>query len=147
MKVAIGCDHIAISLKTELKNYLDQRGIEYCDFGTYSEERTDYPIYAEKVARAVATGEYERGILLCGTGVGMAISANKIPGIRAVVCSEPYSAAMSRSHNNTNILCMGIRVVGPGLATLILEEWLDTVYEGGRHQRRLDMIAGLEGEA
>lgn len=147
MKIAIGSDHIAVQLKSVLKDYLEQRGIEVSDYGTYSEERTDYPLFAEKVARSVSTGECERGILLCGTGVGMSITANKIAGIRAVVCSEPYTAVMSRSHNNTNVLCMGARIVGPGLATQILEEWLDTVYEGGRHQRRLDMIANLEGDA
>lgn len=144
MKIAVGCDHVGIELKGRLLDRLTQRGIEYHDFGTYSTERTDYPVYAEQVANAVAAGEYERGLLICGTGVGISIAANKVPGIRAVVCSEPYSALLSRQHNDSNILAMGARVVGGDLALMILDAWLDGEYEGGRHQRRVDLIAEIE---
>ena len=144
MKIAIGSDHAAFKLKQILLDHLRARGLDVIDFGTHDENRTDYPIYAEKVARAVAAGEYERGILVCGSGVGMAISANKIKGIRAVVCSETYSAILSRNHNDSNVLCVGERVVGPGLAVMIADEWLEAEYEGGRHQRRVDMIRALD---
>jgi ribose 5-phosphate isomerase B len=144
MKIAIGCDHVGFELKDRIIKHLEEKNIEYRDFGTYSTERTDYPIYGEAVARAVVSGECEKGILICGTGVGISISANKVPGIRAVVCSEPYSALLSRQHNNTNILAMGSRVVGGDLALMILDAWLSGVYEGGRHQKRVDMIASLE---
>lgn len=144
MKIAVGCDHVGFELKDRILRHLEEKGIEYKDFGTYNTERTDYPIYAEAVARAVADGEYDKGILICGTGVGISISANKVPGIRAVVCSEPYSALLSRQHNNTNILAMGSRVVGGDLALMILDAWLSGEYEGGRHQRRLDLIAEIE---
>jgi ribose 5-phosphate isomerase B len=143
-KIAIGCDHTGVDLKENIKAYLSELGIESQDFGTMSKERTDYPLYGEKVARAVASREFELGILICGTGVGMSITANKIPGIRAVVCSEAYSAALSRQHNNTNILAFGARVVGVGLARSIVEAWLNAEYEGGRHARRVEMIASLE---
>ncbi|HEX3038983.1 MAG TPA: ribose 5-phosphate isomerase B [Caproiciproducens sp.] len=144
MKIAIGCDHVGFELKDRIIKHLEEKNIEYRDFGTYSTERTDYPIYGEAVARAVVSGECEKGILICGTGVGISISANKVPGIRAVVCSEPYSALLSRQHNDTNILAMGSRVVGGDLALMILDAWLSGVYEGGRHQRRVDMIANIE---
>lgn len=146
MKIAIGCDHVGFELKDMVIKHLEEKGIEYKDFGTFSTERTDYPIYAEAVAKAVVSSECEKGILICGTGVGISISANKVPGIRAVVCSEPYSALLSRQHNDTNILAMGARVVGGDLALMILDAWLSGEYEGGRHQRRVDMIAGIEKE-
>ena len=112
--------------------------------GPYTNERTDYPIYAEKVATAVASGEYDRGLLICGTGVGISLAANKVPGIRAVVCSEPYSALLSRQHNDTNILAMGSRVVGLNLAMMILDAWLDGEFEGGRHKKRVEMIDEID---
>jgi ribose 5-phosphate isomerase B len=142
--IAIGSDHVAYKFKKEIEAYLDEKGISYKDFGSDSEERTDYPIYGEKVANAVASGEFEKGILFCGTGIGISIAANKVNGIRAVVCSEPYSAKLSRQHNNTNILAMGARVVGIELAKMIIDAWLETEYEGGRHQKRLDMISDIE---
>lgn len=144
MSLAIGCDHVAVGFKKELEAYLAELGYEYEDLGAFSEERTDYPIWAEKVARAVAAGRHERGLLLCGSGVGMSIAANKVRGIRAVVCSEPYSAMLSRQHNDTNVLCMGARVLGIELAKMILKAWLEAGFEGGRHQKRLDLISGLE---
>lgn len=144
MKIAIGCDHTGIALKEALKTYLDSRMIPYEDFGTYTEESTDYPRIAEKVCKAILSGGFDRGILICGTGVGMSIAANKFNGIRAVVCSEPYSAIMARRHNNANVLCMGARVVAGGLATLICEGWLNAAFEGDRHQRRLDIITRIE---
>lgn len=145
MKLAIGSDHAAFKFKQELMTYLrDELGQTVTDFGTYNEDRTDYPIYAEKTAKAVAAGEADRGIVLCGTGIGVSITANKIHGIRAVACSEPYSAVLSRHHNNTNVLAMGSRVVGIELAKMILKMWLEADYDGGRHQARLDEIADIE---
>ncbi len=142
--LAIGCDHAAFRFKEEIKEYLDEKGIEYKDFGTYSEESTDYPIYGEAVANAVASGEFERAILICGTGVGISLAANKVKGIRAVVCSDCYTAALSRRHNNTNILALGARVVGIDLAKMIIDSWLEAEFEGGRHQKRVDMITAIE---
>lgn len=144
MKIAMGSDHVGHELKQTIATYLNEKGVETIDFGAYSSERCDYPVYGEKVARAVANGEYEKGILICGTGVGISISANKIKGIRAVVCSEPYSALLSRQHNDTNILAFGARVVGEDLAKMIVDAWLQGEYEGGRHQKRIDLIADLE---
>lgn len=147
MIIAIGSDHVGLPLKQSIASYLEESGIEYRDFGTYDTNRCHYPDIAAPVARAVANGVFSFGILCCGTGVGMSIAANKIPGVRSVVCSEPYSAKMSREHNNTNILCLGSRVVGTDLALLIVQHWLRAVYEGGRHQIRLDKIAHIETEA
>lgn len=144
MKIAIGNDHVGIELKATVLEELTKRNIEIIDCGANSTERTDYPIYAEKVARLVATGEVEKGIVLCGTGVGISIAANKVDGVRAVCCSDPYSAKLSREHNDTNVLSMGSRVVGKELARMILNVWLDGVFEGGRHQTRVDMITKLE---
>lgn len=143
-KLAIGCDHVGYELKAGLLKHLEEKGIEYHDFGTYTTDRTDYPIYAKAVAQAVASGEYDGGLLICGTGVGISVAANKLRGIRAVVCSEPYSALLSRQHNNSNILAMGSRVVGLDLALMILDAWLSGEYEGGRHQGRIDMISEME---
>lgn len=142
--IAIACDHAALEMKKDIILLLEEMGLEYRDFGTYSEESCDYPVFAEKAARAVASGECERGILICGTGVGMSLVANKIPGIRCVVCSEPYSAQLSRMHNNSNMLAFGARVIGSGLARMITKIWLETEFEGGRHQRRVDMISEVE---
>ena len=144
MKLAIGSDHIGIGLKKHLMAYLEAKGYEVTDVGTYSAERTDYPIYGYKVAQLVARGEADKGILICGTGVGISLAANKVDGIRAVVCSESYSAYMARLHNNANILAMGARVVGEAVAEQIADAFLTTEYEGGRHQRRLDMLEQIE---
>ncbi len=146
MKIAIGSDHVGYRLKMEITEYLKSLNHVVKDFGTDNEERTDYPIYAKRVGKAVASGGYDCGILICGTGVGMSIAANKINGIRAVACSEPYSAMLSKRHNNTNILTLGARVVGTELAKMIVDMWLNASYEGGRHQARLDMIRELECE-
>lgn len=143
-KVAFGCDHVGFQLKAEILAHLQGRDIEVVDKGTHSAERTDYPNYAAAVAEAVARGEVEGGILICGTGVGISIAANKCAGIRAVVCSEPYSAQLSRLHNDTNVLAFGSRVVGAELAKMIVDAWLDAEFEGGRHQTRVEAIAALE---
>lgn len=143
MKIAIGNDHVAVDLKKIIAEHLRAKGHEVVNFGTDSAERFDYPISGFKVGRAVASGECDLGVLICGTGVGISLSANKVPGVRAVVCSEPYSAKLSREHNNTNIVAFGARVVGAELAKMIVDEWLDAEFEGGRHQRRIDMIAEI----
>ena len=144
MKIGIGCDHVGYELKGKVTEHLRELGYEVVDFGTNSSERTDYPIYGEAVARAVVSGACEKGILICGTGVGISLAANKVHGIRAVVCSEPYSALLSRRHNDTNILAFGARVVGADLALMIVDAWLSGVYEGGRHAKRVQMIADIE---
>jgi len=144
MRVAIGADHAGYALKETLAMYMRKRGIEVIDFGTHGPDPVDYPDYARVVAEAVARGEADFGVLICGTGVGMAITANKVAGIRAAAVSDVYSARMSRAHNDANILCMGGRVVGPGLAIEILETWLRTPFEGGRHARRVEKIRALE---
>ncbi len=146
MKIAIGNDHIGYQLKNHIQDYLSQKGHEIVDFGTDGEERTDYPIYGKKVADAVAKGICEKGILICGTGVGISIAANKVHGIRAVVCSEPYSARLARQHNDANIVAFGARVIGSSTAEMIVDEFLNNEYEGGRHQKRIDMIAAIEKE-
>ncbi len=142
--IALGCDHAALDMKKEIMKLLDELGLDYKDFGTYEACSCDYPVYASRAAHAVASGECDRGILICGTGVGISLAANKVPGIRCVCCSEPYSAQMSRLHNNTNMLAFGARVIGPDLARMITRIWLETPFEGGRHQRRVDMIMALE---
>lgn len=144
MKLAIGSDHVGLELKPIIIQYLEQLGHEVKDFGPSTSERTDYPKYGEAVAKAVANKEYDSGILICGTGVGISITANKVKGIRAVVCSEPYSAKLSKEHNNTNILAFGSRVVGSELAKMIVKEWLDAEFEGGRHEKRIEMISEVE---
>lgn len=144
MKIAIGNDHTAVKLKTHIKNFLENKGYDVTDFGTSSEERTDYPLYGYKVARAVANKEFDFGILICGTGIGISLTANKVKGIRAAVCSEPYSAKLSRAHNNANIIAFGSRVVGSSLAEMIVEEFLTAEYESGRHRKRIDMISEIE---
>lgn len=144
MKIGIGNDHSALELKAEIIEFLENKGHEVVDFGTNSTESCDYPVYGEKVARAVVSGEVDQGILICGTGLGISLAANKVKGIRAAVCSEPFTARMARQHNNCNILAFGARVVGGELAKMIVETWLDTEFEGGRHQRRVDMISAIE---
>lgn len=144
MRIGIGNDHVAIELKNTIKEHLEQQGYEVVDFGTNSPERFDYPISGYKVGKAVASGDVDLGVLICGTGVGISLAANKVHGIRACVCSDPYSAKLSREHNNTNIIAFGARVVGPELAKLIVDEWLGATFQGGRHQRRIDMLAEIE---
>ncbi len=144
MKIAIGSDHAGLALKETIKAYLDSRMIPYEDFGTHTQESCDYPRIAEIVCKAIISSEFDRGILICGTGIGMSMAANKIPNIRAAACSEPYSAILAKRHNNSNVLCMGARVVASGLATLITEGWLNASYEGERHQRRVDMLTRIE---
>lgn len=144
MKIAIGNDHVAVALKRSIMTFLEEKGIEVVNVGTDSEERFNYPISGYKVGKMVASGEVDYGILICGTGVGISLSANKIKGIRACVCSEPYTAKLSKMHNNTNILAFGARVVGEDLAKMIVTEWLSAEYEGGRHQIRVNMISEIE---
>ena len=141
--IAIGCDHAGFSLKTDIIAHLSQKDIQLMDMGCGGEP-ADYPEIAHDVADEVASGRCEFGILICGTGIGMSIAANKIKGIRAAVCTEHYSAEYTRKHNNANILCIGARVVGPGLAEDITDVFLNTEFEGGRHQRRVDLISDIE---
>ena len=142
--LAIGSDHGGFALKKEIMAHLDERGIAYKDFGTFTEESCDYPDIAEPVARAVAAGEFDRGILICGTGIGMSMSANKVTGIRAALCGDCYSAEFTRRHNDANVLTLGARVLGAGLALKIVDIFLDTAFEGGRHARRIAKIADIE---
>ncbi len=144
LQIAVGCDHGGFALKQAVLAYLEKNGYGCKDFGTYTAESCDYPDIAERVARAVAAGDYDRGILICGTGIGIGIAANKVPGIRAALCHDTFSARASRAHNNANILTMGQRVIGEGLALEIVKTWLETDFEGGRHQRRVDKIHALE---
>jgi ribose 5-phosphate isomerase B len=144
MKIALGCDHRGLELKRIMKAYLDSRQIAHHDFGTHTGEVCDFPLYAEKVAKAICDGVFDRGILLGGIGSGMAMAANKFAGVRAVACSEPYSAILSRRQLNTNILALGARVVAGGLSVLILESWLNAEYETGRNQRSLDILTRIE---
>ena len=146
MKIGIGNDHSALELKAEIIQFLKEKGHEIVDYGTNSAESCDYPVYGEIVARAVAAGEVDQGILICGTGLGISLAANKVKGIRCVVCSEPYSARLSKQHNNTNILAFGARVIGIEMAKMIVTEWLNAEFMGGRHQKRVDMIMALEEE-
>ena len=142
--VAVGADHAGFLLKEDLKAFLKEQGYEVLDLGTDSLESVDYPDFASRVARAVASGEVPRGLLICGTGIGMAITANKVPGVRAACCADPFSARMARAHNDANVLTMGGRVRGPGLAREILKAWLESRFEGGRHARRTAKIEALE---
>jgi len=142
--IAIGSDHAAFEFKEEIKKYLVDKGYQFQDFGTHSEARIDYCDFGFKVGEAVAQGVCDKGLIFCGTGVGISISANKVKGIRAIVCSEPYSAKLSREHNDTNILSLGARVVGIELAKMIIDVWLNTEFEGGRHADRIKKIADYE---
>ena len=146
MKLALGCDHGGYDLMQEVKAHLDELKIEYEDFGTYSNESCNYPDYAFAAAKAVASGACDRGILLCGTGIGVSISANKVKGIRCALCSDCYSAEMTRRHNDANMLAMGARVLGSGLALKIVDSFLAAEFEGGRHATRIGLIAQYENE-
>ncbi|UTT43353.1 ribose 5-phosphate isomerase B [Exiguobacterium aurantiacum] len=144
MKIAIGADHGGFNLKKEIIGLLEELGHEYKDFGTHSAESIDYPDVAIPVAEAVAAGEFDRGILICGTGIGIGIAANKVKGIRAALVHDSFSAKATRQHNDSNIMTMGERVVGPGLALDLVATWLDTDFEGGRHSNRVDKMSAYE---
>lgn len=146
MKIAIGCDHGGYELKLAVKKHLEEKGYEVVDYGCHSTESVDYPVYGEKVGRAVAGGECELGVLICGTGIGISLAANRVKGVRAAVCSEPYSAEMTRRHNNANIIAFGARVVGEGTAMTIVDAFLGAQFEGGRHARRVDMLEAIRPE-
>lgn len=145
MKIALGCDHGGLELKEKVKAHLEQRGFETLDCGTYSTDSCDYPDFGAAAARAVAKGDCERGIVICTTGIGISIAANKVKGIRCALLSDLMSARMTRQHNDTNMMALGAAVVGPMLALQIVDTWLDTEFEGGRHQRRVDKLSALEG--
>ena len=145
MKVAFGCDHAAINLKNVLMEHLKERGYECVDYGAQDPNvKVDYPISGLKVAEAIVSGEVDKGVLICGTGIGISLAANKVPGIRAAVCSEPYSAKLTVQHNNANIIAMGARVVGNELAKMIVDAFFDAEFEGGRHENRVNMITDIE---
>ena len=145
-KIAVASDHAALDLKAEIIKYLEENGFEYYDFGTYTKDSCNYPDYAEKVCTAVYNGEYDLGILVCGTGIGMSMAANKCKGIRAALCNDTFSAKFTRLHNDANVLCMGARTLGAGVALEITDVFLNTGFEGGRHQTRVDMITALENK-
>ena len=144
MTIALASDHGGFRLKEQIKEHLEARGLDTKDLGTHSEDSVDYPIFGQKCGEAVASGEADLGIVVCGTGIGMSMAANKIKGIRAAVCTEHFSAKYTRLHNDANVLCMGARVVGPGLALELADIFVSTEFEGGRHQRRVDLISKLE---
>lgn len=144
MRIAIASDHGGFHLKGEIVKFLQQEGIEYKDFGTFSVESVDYPDLSLLVAEAVRAGEFDRGILCCGTGIGVSIAANKVPGILAALCHDTFSAKASREHNNANVLTLGERVIGPGLARDIVKVWLESDFQGGRHARRVEKIHSIE---
>ena len=147
MKIALGSDHAGFELKEDLRSFLGERQVEILDLGTFSEAPVDYPDVAIKVAEEVSRGEVERGLLICGTGIGMSMVANRFAGVRAALCHDVYTARMSREHNNANILALGGRVIGKGLAREILKVWLETEFQGGRHEKRLNKISALEERA
>lgn len=144
MKIAMGNDHTALEMKAAIKEHVEAKGYEVIDFGTNTAGSCDYPEFGEKVGRAVTAGEADYGIAICGTGIGIGIAASKVKGIRVCTCSEPYSARLSRMHNDTNVLTFGARVIGVEMAKMIVDEWLDNRYEGGRHQRRVDQLTEIE---
>ena len=144
MKIAIGCDHGGYLLKQDILIWMEENDIEYEDFGCFSTESVDYPIYGEKVARAVASGEYDKGIVICTTGIGISIAANKVKGIRCAHCADPLSAEMTRRHNDANVLALGAGIVGPNLARRMVEVFLNTEFEGGRHARRVGQLDAIE---
>ncbi|MCR5295354.1 MAG: ribose 5-phosphate isomerase B [Lachnospiraceae bacterium] len=148
MKIAFASDHAGIEMKLVLMEYLKGMGHECVDYGNYDpdDRDDDYPVYGRKAAEAVMRKEADRGVIICGTGVGISLAANKVPGIRAVVCSEPYSARMARAHNNANMLALGARVIGRELAKMIAETFFTTEFEGGRHERRVEMISEIEND-
>ena len=143
--IAIGCDHGGFALKQEVMRHLDELGLAYKDFGTYSEESCDYPIYGEAVARAVAGGEYERGILICSTGIGISIAANKVQGIRCAHCADSLEAEMTRRHNDANMLAIGAGFTGKNLAERMVDVFLSTEFDGGRHTKRVELMMEIEG--
>ena len=145
--IALGSDHAGLPLKKEIIALLEEMGLPYHDYGTYTTDSCDYAQFAQRAAKAVASGECERGIIICGTGIGISMAANKVKGIRCACCSDCYSAKMTRKHNDANILAMGARVVGPDLGRMIAEIFLTTDFEGGRHQRRIDQITAIENGA
>lgn len=144
MKIAIGCDHGGYLLKQDILIWLEEHDYEFEDFGCYNTESVDYPVYAEKVARAVASGACDKGIVICTTGIGVSMAANKVKGIRCALLSDKMSARLTRQHNDTNMMALGAGVVGPMLAMEIVDTWLDTAFEGGRHQRRIDKVMAYE---
>ncbi|MBQ4131052.1 MAG: ribose 5-phosphate isomerase B [Clostridia bacterium] len=144
MKIAIGNDHTAVELKKHITKYLEAKGYTVVNLGADTDEPSDYPLFGEKIGKAVASGECDLGVAICGTGIGISLAANKIKGIRAAVCSEPYSARLTRQHNNANIIAFGARVVTTEMAEKIVDEFLNAEFEGGRHQRRVDMISEIE---
>ena len=144
--IGIGSDHAGLPLKNEIIKYLEEKGIEFKDYGTNSSESVDYSDYGKRVAQAVRDGECERGIVICGTGIGISIAANKVRGIRASLCTNTYMAKMARLHNDANVLALGQRVIGVGVALDIVDTWLNTKFEGGRHQIRIDKIKSIENE-
>lgn len=144
MKIAIGSDHGGLDLKEAIKPFLIEEGHQVVDYGTHTKDSCDYPVYGEHVAEAVSSGECDRGIAICGTGLGISMAVNKVPGIRGALCTNEFMAEMSRAHNDANILVLGARVLGEGLAMRIVKTWLETEFEGGRHQRRLDEIQTIE---
>ena len=146
MKIAIGNDHVAVEMKNYIKSYLEVKGYEVIDFGTNTAERTDYPIYSKKVARAVVSGECEFGILICGTGVGISIAANKIKGIRAAHVTDSFSARMTKMHNNANVICLGERITGLEIASDIVNAYLNAEFEGGRHEGRVNKLMSFENK-
>ena len=144
MKIAIGCDHGGYLLKQDILIWMEEHDVDYEDFGCFSTESVDYPIYGEKVARAVASGEYDKGIVICTTGIGISIAANKVKGIRCAHCADPLTAEMSRRHNDANVLAQGAGIVGPNLAKRMVEVFLNTEFEGGRHARRVGQLDAIE---
>lgn len=144
MRVAIASDHSAIELRHEIAELVRSLGHEVSDFGTDDASKADYPVFGRLVGEKVASGEFDRGIAICGSGIGISIAANKVPGVRCVVCSEPYSAVLSRQHNDSNVLAFGARVVGVELAKMITSMWLDAEFDGGRHQRRVNQIKAID---
>src|SRR5699024_201472 len=146
MKVILTSDHAGANLRNEVRNLLEELGIDYEDVGCRCEESVDYPDYALPAAQRVASGEFDRGIFICGTGIGMSISANKVNGVRCALSHDVYMAKLTRLHNDSNVLAMGERVIGPGLATEIAKVWLETAFEGGRHARRVGKITDYEGK-
>lgn len=142
--IALGSDHGGFALKKEIMKHLDEKGIAYKDFGTYSQDSCDYPVYGEDVGKAVVSGECESGIVICGTGIGISIAANKVKGVRAALCHDCYSAEYTRRHNNANVLALGGRVIGDGHALKIVDIFLNTEFEGGRHAKRVELISQIE---
>ena len=145
MKIAIGCDHGGYLLKQDILIWLEEHDIDFEDVGCYNTDSVDYPIYGEKVARLVSSGECDKGIVICTTGIGISIAANKVRGIRCALCSEPLSAEMTRRHNNANMLAMGAGMIGKNMAERIVEVFLSTEFEGGRHERRVGLLGAIEG--